>query len=290
MERYTRKKDSRKTIITVMMSVLAVFLIIVIVRGFGGDNPKKDTSEDMRSSTLGQNEIKSDNTTKDTTAKETTTKKKKETTTKKKNETTSKEDTTEGETPKETSDPKPQSYYDEQFQGDCFIGDSRTQALLNTSMITTADFLCSVGQNISDVRTDSNVITTLTNNKYRNIYIEFGVNELGWGSLDKFEEYYVEFVNHVKVLQPDAHIYVQSIIPVTQTKSDSNQVYTLENVERFNERVISAAKKTKVTYLDIVKGICGKNRVLPEESSRDGVHMGKAYNDLWLDYIISERK
>ena len=157
-------------------------------------------------------------------------------------------------------------------------------------MITTADFLCSVGQNISDVRTDSNVITTLTNNKYRNIYIEFGVNELGWGSLDKFEEYYVEFVNHVKVLQPDAHIYVQSIIPVTQTKSDSNQVYTLENVERFNERVISAAKKTKVTYLDIVKGICGKNRVLPEESSRDGVHMGKAYNDLWLDYIISERK
>ena len=77
-------------------------------------------------------------------------------------------------------------YYDEQFAGDCFIGDSRTQGLFNTSQIITADFLCSVGQNISDVRTDEKTLNHLKTKKYRNIYIEFGINEMGWSDLDKY--------------------------------------------------------------------------------------------------------
>ena len=68
---------------------------------------------------------------------------------------------------------KTMEYYDEQFAGDCFIGDSRTQGLFNTSQIITADFLCSVGQNISGVRSDEKTLNHLKTRKYRNIYIEF---------------------------------------------------------------------------------------------------------------------
>lgn len=186
--------------------------------------------------------------------------------------------------------PKSEEYYDQQFQGDCFIGDSRTQALFNTSQIATADFLCGIGLNISSVITTDSVMKPLETNKYRNIYIEFGVNELGWNSLDTFETCYTDFLNKVKELQPDANIYVQSIIPVTKSKSDSNDVYTLDNVEKFNKRVKKAAKAAGIPYLDITRGICGKSRVLPEAASTDGVHMGKTYNDKWLDYLISERK
>ncbi|MBQ4068076.1 MAG: hypothetical protein IJC76_02375 [Lachnospiraceae bacterium] len=185
---------------------------------------------------------------------------------------------------------KTMEYYDEQFAGDCFIGDSRTQGLFNTSQIITADFLCSVGQNISDVRSDEKTLNHLKTKKYRNVYIEFGINEMGWSDLDKFERCYEEFVNIVKQYQPNAKIYVQGVIPVTKTKSDSNQTYAPHRVSAFDERIKSVAKKTGAIYLDIAIGICGESRVLPEDVAPDGVHMGKYYNDKWLDYIIENRE
>ena len=185
---------------------------------------------------------------------------------------------------------KTMEYYDKQFEGDCFIGDSRTQGLFNTSQIITADFLCSVGQNISDVRTDEKTLNHLKTRKYRNIYIEFGINEMGWSDLDKFEKCYEEFVNIVKQYQPKANIYIQGVIPVTKTKSDKNQTYAPHRVQAFDERIKNVAKKTDVYFLDIAIGICGDSRVLPEDVAPDGVHMGKYYNDKWLDYIIENRE
>ena len=185
---------------------------------------------------------------------------------------------------------KNMEYYDKQFEGDCFIGDSRTQGLFNTSQIITADFLCSVGQNISDVRTDEKTLNHLKTKKYRNIYIEFGINEMGWSDLDKFERCYEEFVNIVKQYQPKAHIYIQGVIPVTKTKSDKNQTYAPHRVQAFDERIKSVAKKTNVTFLDVAIGICGDSRILPENVAPDGVHMGKYHNDKWLDYIIENRE
>lgn len=185
---------------------------------------------------------------------------------------------------------KTAEYYDEQFTGDCFIGDSRTQGLFNTSQIITADFLCSVGQNISDVRTDEKTLNHLKTKKYRNVYIEFGINEMGWSDVDKFEKCYEEFVNIVKQYQPNAKIYVQGVIPVTKAKSDSNQNYAPNRVNAFDERIKNVAKKTEVNYLDVAIGICGESRVLPEDVAPDGVHMGKYYNDKWLDYIIENRE
>lgn len=195
---------------------------------------------------------------------------------------------TEKKTEKQT--PKPANYYDEQFNGDAFIGDSRTEGLLYASQITTADFLCSVGLNVKTVVKDGAVMGPLEEKEYRNIYIEFGVNELGWGSLDAFEESYSEFVKRVKRLQPDANIYVQSIIPVTQSKSDSSTSFTLERVELFTQRVKKVAKKNKVIYLDTAEGLCGKSRILPEEVSSDGVHLNREFCLKWLDFLISERK
>lgn len=184
---------------------------------------------------------------------------------------------------------KPLSYYEEAFAGDCFIGDSRTDELFTQTGISTADFLCKTGLNVKAAINESSIMSALENNQYRNIYIEFGVNELGWQSLDYFENYYVELINKIQELQPDAKIYVQSIIPVSQNKSDSSSTETLANVDKFNKRVINAASRASVTYLDVTVGICGESRVLPYEASSDGVHPNKKYNLKWLDYIINNR-
>ncbi len=184
---------------------------------------------------------------------------------------------------------QPLSYYEEQFAGDCFIGDSRTDDLFVSMGISTADFLCKTGLNVKSALNEDKIWSSLKRKTYRNIYIEFGVNELGWQSLDYFEKYYVQLINKVKELQPSANIYVQSIIPVSQRLSDKGGYETLANVEKFNKRVINAASSTSVAYLDVTLGICGSSRVLPSDASYDGVHPNKRYNRKWLDYIIANR-
>ena len=181
------------------------------------------------------------------------------------------------------------SYYDEAFNGDCFIGDSRTEGIFLYSGITTADFLCDVGLNLFSVMGSDEVINGLTNNSYRNIYIQFGVNELGWENPDSFETKYVEFINYIKQLQPNATIYVESVIPVTQHKSDTSDCFTLENVKLYNERAIKVAESTSTVYIDVTEGICGPSRILPSEASSDGVHMSVSYTFLCLDTIIKNR-
>lgn len=192
-------------------------------------------------------------------------------------------------TPAASNSSHPLSYYEEQFIGDCFIGDSRTDELFMTTGISTADFLCKTGLNVKSAMNENIIWSALESKQYRNIYIEFGVNELGWNSLEYFEKYYIQLINKVKELQPEATIYVQSIIPVSQNKSDTSSYETLENVEKFNKRVINAANSTNCAYLDVTLGICGDNRVLPPDASHDGVHPVKKYNLKWLDYIIENR-
>ena len=58
----------------------------------------------------------------------------------------------------------------------------------------------------------------------------FGINELGWRSLELFRDYYVELIEEVKKLQPDAKIYILSIFPVTQKTSEVDKTFNNDNV------------------------------------------------------------
>ncbi|MGN0164605.1 MAG: GDSL-type esterase/lipase family protein [Lachnospiraceae bacterium] len=196
------------------------------------------------------------------------------------------------EAPKPTVSPEPTkalSFYEDALAGDCFIGDSRTEELFYLTGVSTADFLYKTGLNVKAALDENLIMEPLSRNKYRNIYIEFGVNELGWYNLDYFEDCYVELINRVRELQPDATIYVQSIIPVSQHLSDNSSIETLANVEKFNKRVINAANRTGAVYLDVTIGICGESRVLPPDASYDGVHPNRKYVLKWLDYVIENR-
>ena len=117
----------------------------------------------------------------------------------------------------------------------------------------------------------------------------FGINELGWRSLELFRDYYVELIEEVKKLQPDAKIYILSIFPVTQKTSEVDKTFNNDNVKIFNDMVIEAAQKAEVEYLDIASELFGEGNPLPADGAiSDGIHLKKDYCQIWYETLLEK--
>jgi lysophospholipase L1-like esterase len=181
------------------------------------------------------------------------------------------------------------------FSDACFIGDSRTVGLEMNSDKPDADFYASQGLNISSALTDQvilldngnygTIVEGVSQKQYKRIFIMFGLNELGWPYPDTFTEKYVELINEIKEVQPDANIYVQSVLPVTTKAVETNQVFTNENIDAFNEYVKKAADETGVNYLDLNSYFKDETGVLPYDAASDGIHFYKEYCLKWIDLL-----
>lgn len=125
----------------------------------------------------------------------------------------------------------------------------------------------------------------MKNKKIDRVYIMLGVNELGWSYPQVFKAKYEELIDEIRKVKPECNIYVQSIIPMTKSKSDSDKIYNNKNVAKFNKLVEEVAEEKNVTYLDVKSVLVNKDGCLPEEASPDGVHIDKSYCEKWLDYL-----
>ena len=86
----------------------------------------------------------------------------------------------------------------------------------------------------------------------------------------------------MKKTQPDATIYVQSILPVSKEKSDSSDIYNMERVNMFNGLLQEMAEEEGVIYLDVASSVMDSEGYLPADASTDGVHLNKEYCQIWL--------
>lgn len=183
-----------------------------------------------------------------------------------------------------------------EFADACFIGDSRTVGLSLNSGKPLATFYCATGLNVSSALDENNitldngnmgnVADALRQRSFDRIYVMFGINEIGWPYVESFQSEYEELINAIKEVQPDAKIYVQSIIPVTASKNAGGEPFTNANVARFNVAVKAAAENCGVQYLDVASALVDENGCLPEEASTDGIHLVKDYLLKWLDYLV----
>ncbi|MGN0601892.1 MAG: GDSL-type esterase/lipase family protein [Oscillospiraceae bacterium] len=184
---------------------------------------------------------------------------------------------------------------EDEFDDAAFVGDSRTVGLQMNTNIPKASFYASIGLNVSTALTDNKVdlangnkgtvLDGMKEKKFKRIYVMFGINELGWPYPDVFQEKYEKLVNEIKKLQPDATVYVQSILPVSYKAVNTNKVFTNANVNKFNELIKNAAENTGATYLDVASVFRDSNGELPTEASTDGIHLVHDYCQKWLDYL-----
>lgn len=181
------------------------------------------------------------------------------------------------------------------FSDACFIGDSRTLGLGLNCDKAKADFYASQGLNISSALTDQvielqngnmgTVLEAVAQREYKRIFVMFGINELGWPYPENFVEKYEELIEGIKAAQPNAAIYVQSILPVAASAVNNDAVFTNENINAFNAYVEQAANETGVNYLDINGYFKDNSGMLPEDAAADGIHFVRAYCLKWIDLL-----
>lgn len=181
------------------------------------------------------------------------------------------------------------------FTGSLFIGDSRTEGLMLYSGVYGATGYTARGLMVDTYFTTPAVNlngrkvsvadAVAENPNFDRVFIMLGINELGWVYDSVFRDGYAKLIDHVKGTVPGAQIYVQSIIPVTASKSASDNIYNNENILRYNELIRSLCAEKGVIYVDLVPYLCGENYALPEDAAFDGIHLKKPYCQRWLDCL-----
>lgn len=267
-----------------------------------GETTAEDTSRESVSETTQKETSTEGKSTEEKSTAEST--KKDEATTKKPEKTTSatsktsKETTTKKpkETVRETTSKKGTALdADTLFKNSLFIGDSRTEGLRLFSGIKSGTFYSNTGLTVDQVssvkfvtdgKTKKTVIQALQGKKFDKILIALGMNELGWPSAKVYSDKYQEMIKQIRKYQPKTPIYIQSIIQVSKSKSDSHAYMTRENVNKFNAALKKLADNKTIFYIDVNPKLIDKNGYLKADYSSDGVHLVYAKYAIWLQELV----
>lgn len=183
-----------------------------------------------------------------------------------------------------------ESYFDDAI----FIGDSRTQGFALYAGLKNATYYTDKGLMVDTIFTEKpvkingkkmTIIDALKKTSFKKVYIMLGVNELGWYYESVFIDKYKEIIQEIKKAQPEAIVYVQSIIHVTKEKSANNKVYTNKKINERNELLKKMAEEEGAYYLDINEATDSKG-VLPTDATTDGVHLNQKYCKKWKTYLM----
>lgn len=280
-----RRKRKITNVILMILALVIVFVLGIFVGRIGYDKKSKEQSKGKSSS--------EDTLTKDTSTEGTSTEEPGST-----EEMTSDENDSQDvdileitENPEENPVPE----YMEDFSDAVFVGDSRTQAFMIGTGLGSSHFYCEKGINVSTAMTDDvftlsdgtkgNLRDALSQQQFQRVYVMFGANELGWPDPQEFGAKYTEVIRSIQELQPQAKIYVQSILPVSEARSSKGDYVNNVQIATFNEVIFQMTIDTGTVYLAVGSALANDVGCLPEEASVDGVHPNKEYCMAWLEFL-----
>lgn len=180
------------------------------------------------------------------------------------------------------------------FADACFIGDSRTVGISQYAGIENATFLCKTSLTIYDYEKPKltfneekkSIKDILTENQFGKIYLMVGINECGTGTPETFYERYREVVNDIRKLQPNALIFIQGNLFVTQSKSEESDSITNENIAARNALIATLANQKDIFYIDINESSLCDEGALVSDYTWDQVHIKAQYYPVWKDYLL----
>lgn len=182
------------------------------------------------------------------------------------------------------------SYFDDAL----FIGDSRTVGLHEYGDLGSAEVVADSGMNVYKIYEKEFVTvsgekkqleTVLQERQFGKIYLMLGINELGY-DFGRTVSRYAELLQKIEELQPEAIIFLEANLHITEKKSELSPVYTNENINRFNQAVEQMADGRRRFYLDVNELFDDENGNLSEAYTVDHAHvLGKYYTD-WVDWIL----
>lgn len=135
------------------------------------------------------------------------------------------------------------------------------------------------GDNMDGMMIRINQVKAVTPEK---VFVMAGINGLQYQTEGVFEEKYQRMVDSIKSAVPEAEIYLQSILPVNH--SMKNGVSSSEKIRNANGIIAKIANRSNCVYVDLW-ALYEKDGEMPEELTRDGVHLFPEAYERWIEEI-----
>ena len=187
------------------------------------------------------------------------------------------------------------SYFDDAL----FIGDSRMVGLSQycQDIDARATFYAKKSLSIYNIRDDKWIETedgdeislaeALETNHFSKVYIMVGINELGRGDENDFRQAYQDVINQIQAAEPNAYIFINSIMHVSKEKNETDELYNNTNINLRNAAIKSLEDKQNIFYLNINEAVDDEEGNLDAETTTDGVHLKGACYEPWHEYLLS---
>jgi len=187
------------------------------------------------------------------------------------------------------------SYFDDAL----FIGDSRMVGLSQycQDIDARATFYAKKSLSIYNIRDDKWIETedgeeislaeALETNHFSKIYIMVGINELGRGDELDFRQAYQDVINQIQAAEPDAYIFINSIMHVSGEKNETDELYNNTNINIRNDAIKTLEDRQNIFYLNINEAVDDEEGNLDAETTSDGVHLKGACYEPWHEYLLS---
>lgn len=179
---------------------------------------------------------------------------------------------------------------DDYFTETAFIGDSLTEGLKIHAELPDATFLSGVSMTFDRLQTrgavgGGTIMDRIKAGGFKKIYIMLGINEhLIESNRSRIIGKYAELLDTVKQHNPNAIIYVQSILPVSAEVHAKGPIYN-HVIRKYNDDLLKLATEKQVYYIDVDRTMTDEKGNLISGASTDGTHLTKEYYMKWLEYL-----
>ena len=187
----------------------------------------------------------------------------------------------------------PEGYFEETL----FIGDSRTEDLLNYNALTTPMIFSRVSTSLYNLHSDPapvnhgvgeiDFVDLINNYKFKHIYIMLGFNEIGYArqqTVNKFEA----LLEEVRAAQPDADIIIQANLHVTPAYAARHPDESNEEIDDFNSKIAQFADGEKIFYIDMNELFDDADGALDTQYTGDGVHLTPSATKTWAEWLATK--
>ncbi len=184
------------------------------------------------------------------------------------------------------------SYFDDAV----FIGDSRTEGMITATGLYNTTAFTHQGLTVDTAFKDLvvcidgqyyTVVDALNHTNFNKVYIMLGINETGWIYSSKFIEGYGRIIDAVRSANPNAQIYIQEILPVSNSVSSTHDYIKNSKIDEYNQLLRQLAAEKQVYFIDTASAVAAEDGSLPEDAAVDGIHMKNSYCRKWLDYLMT---
>lgn len=174
------------------------------------------------------------------------------------------------------------------------IGDSRVEGFKMFSGVKNAAYFCTKGITIEKITAGQtanisgsqvSVYDLLESAEYDKVIVAVGMNELGWTYIESFLTEYGKLIDSIREKQPQAQLYLHAVLPVTEEKDRTDNIYNNRQIYWYNENIMKLATSKNAIFVNPAGAVADENGFLVEGSTTDGVHLTSEYCKLWANYL-----